>query len=161
MHWSAHYYSVLRAFVVRSADARALNSIEDLRGRTVIATPDSTADEDLRNRLARSGITTTIIESTTDEGAAALRVRDAPPGGEPFAYAGGLGSMQYLTAELGGLVVAWPHCIMLADGSEVSEPFSFVVRAADTGLVGALDRFIAATPYPGSSESDPACMWAG
>lgn len=157
--WTRHYYSVLRAFLVRSADADRLKSIDDLRGRTVIVTSDSTADHDLRNRLARNGITTTIVEVTSDERDAALRVRDAADGGEPFAYGGGLGSVNFLAAELGGLSVAWPHCTMLADGSETQEPFSFVVRAADVGLRQALDGFIAApaTPYGGVSNTDENC----
>lgn len=146
--WSAHYDSVLRALLVRPADANTVNGVEDLRGRTVIVTQDSTADHDLRNRLARAAITTTTILTTTDEEDAARQVRDAAQTGEPFAYAGGLVSVQYLVSTLGGLAATWPHPIMQSDGAEVSEPFSFVVRTLDTGLVEALDRFIATTPYP-------------
>lgn len=157
--WSLPYYSVLRAFLVRSADAHNLTSIEDLTGRTVIVTADSTADHDVRNRLERAGITTTTILLTTDEEDAARQVRDAPESGEPFAYGGGLGSAQYLASELGGLAVVWPHCNMLSDGSEVDEPFSWVVRARDAGLVEALDRFILSptTPYEGAATADPSC----
>ncbi len=157
--WSRHYYSVLRAFLVRAADAQQLTKIEDLRNRTVIVTADSTADHDVRNRLSRAGITTTTVLVTTDEGQAARQVRDASDGGEPFAYGGGLGSVRYLADRLGGLAVAWPHCNLLADGSEVNEPFSFVVRAADTGLPEALNGFISSrrSLYPGDSSTDPNC----
>lgn len=157
--WTQHYYSVLRAFLVRSTDADRLNGIDDLRGRTVVVTRDSTADQDLRNRLAQQGITSTTITLTSDERDAARQVRDAGVVGEPFAYGGGLGSVQFLAAELGGLAVAWPHCTMREDGSQVQEPFSFVVRAADTGLLEALNRFIddPAHPYGGQPTTDPTC----
>jgi hypothetical protein len=157
--WSRHYYNVLRAFLVRSGDAHALESIDDLGGRTVIVTADSTADHDVRNRLAREGITTTTVQLTTDEEDAARQVRNAGESGEPFAYGGGLGSVRYLAEKLGGLAVAWPHCNMLDDGEQVNEPFSFVVRADDVGLSAALDRFIEnpSETYEGSPASDPAC----
>ncbi|MCV7424548.1 transporter substrate-binding domain-containing protein [Mycobacterium yunnanensis] len=157
--WSAHYYNVLRAFVVRSADDRSVSGVEDLRNRTVIVTANSTADADLRNRLLRSGITTTTIRGTSNEEDAARQVRDATPGGEPFAYGGGLGSLQLLVKRLGGLSVVWPHCNMRADGSQVEEPFSFVVRGRSTGLADALNAFIAkpGTTYPGASAVDAAC----
>ncbi|WP_158018723.1 substrate-binding periplasmic protein [Mycobacterium basiliense] len=153
--WSQHYYRVLRAFLVRSQDAHGLNSIADLRDRTVIVTGNATADSDIQHRLARAGITTTTILTTFNEVDAAREVLD----GQSFAYAGGLGSVQHLAAQLGGLAVTWPHCNMLADGSEVDEPFSFVVRSASTGVIAALDRFISdpATPYPGKSAFDPGC----
>ena len=155
--WSRHYYSVLRALLVRSADADAVTGVDDLRGRTVIVTAESTADHDLRNRLARSGINDTAILFTADEEQAARQVLNAPASGEPFAYAGGLGSVEFLAAKLGGLAVTWPHCNMRSDGSEVQEPFSFVVRALSLGLADSLDRFIAANSYPGGPASDPDC----
>jgi hypothetical protein len=107
----------------------------------------------------RNGITTTTILTTNDEEDAARQVRDAPDGDEPFAYAGGLGSVRFLAEELGGLAVAWPHCNMLADGSEVDEPFSFVVRADDDGLLAALDSFITSPTnhYPGGSPTSADC----
>ncbi len=157
VEWSQHYYSVLRAFLVRLADEHNLNTIDDLQNRTVIVTANSTADNDIRNRLARAGITATIL-TTTNEEDAARKVRDADSG-EPFTYAGGLGSVQYLESHLGGLAVAWPHCNMLADGSEADEPFSFVVRKDSSGVVDALNRFIAnpANHYAGKAETDPQC----
>ena len=157
--WSQHYYDVLRGFLVRSDDDHQLTGIDDLRDKTVIVTGNSTADTDLRARLAQAGITTTTILSTSDELDAARQVRDAGNGGEPYAYAGGLGSVQYLASQLGGLAVAWPHCNMLADGAEVAEPFSFVVRSASSGVLDALNRYIAdpVRPYGGPTESLPHC----
>lgn len=149
VRWSQPYHHVLRAFLVRVDDEHDLNSIEDLRARTVIVTADSTADHDLRNRLARAGITDTTIVSTTDEEDAARQVLAGSASGEPFAYGGGLGSVQFLASKFPGLAVAWPHPNMLSDGSEAQEAFSYVVRALDVGLIEALDRFIADRPYPG------------
>jgi ABC-type amino acid transport substrate-binding protein len=152
--WSDHYYRVVRSFAV--ATGATLNGVEDLRDKTVIVTGDSTADHDLRNRLERAGLTNSVtIETTTDEAAAAIQVRDG--GGVPFAYGGGLGSIQDLVQRLGGLAVAWQHCNMLDDGSEVDEPFSFVVRAQSTGLADALNRYIAGGATYGLPEPDLEC----
>lgn len=158
--WSQHYYNVLRAFLVRSGDSGSLTSIEDLRGRTVVATANSTADDDLRNRLQRAGITTTEIRYTTSDEEAAQDVRGAGPGGEPFAFAAGLGTVELLAQRLQGLEVAWPHCNMLADGTPAQESFSFVVRRDSTGLIDALNEFIASpgARYQGKPETDPECV---
>ena len=121
--WSSTYYRVARAFAIRSADQGRLNQIEDFHDKTVIVTPGSAADIDLRNRANRAGITSLNIEGTDDEEAAAIKVRDGVGIAAPFAYAGGLGSIEFLVKELGGLSIAWPHCLMTNDGTEVSEPF--------------------------------------
>ncbi len=120
----------------------------------MIVTGDSTADLDLRNRMAQAGITSVTIGTTDNEADAATKVRDAGESGEPFAYGGGYGSIEYLAQQLGGLELAWPHCNMTKEGEEykqVPEPFSFVSRAASTGVAEALDAFIA----------DPANKYAG
>ncbi len=147
--WSQHYYRVVRSFAVRAVDQGKLNGIEDLKDKTVIVTGGSTADHDLRNRLQLAGIQSVTIETMTDEEAAAKKVRDG--GGVPFAYGGGLGSVELLVESLGGLAVAWPHCNMLENGTAVDEPFSFVVRAKSSGLAADLDRYIAHpdAPYEG------------
>jgi hypothetical protein len=157
--WSNTYYRVARAFAVRSADQGKLNQIEDLRGKSVIVTPGSTADIDLRNRAYRAGIASVKIEGTNSEETAALKLRDGVGADAPFAYAGGLGSIELLVTELGGLSIAWPHCLMQADGAEVDEPFSFVTRAASSGMPEALNRYIAHpdSPYEGGSGPDLAC----
>lgn len=155
--WSKHYYRVVRSFAIRTADHGKLNGIEDLRDKTVIVTGGSTADLDLRNRLKLAGIDSVTIETTTDEEVAAIKVRDG--GGVPFAYGGGLGSVELLVKELGGLEVAWPHCNMLEDGTQVDEPFSFVVRAKSSGLAADLNKYIAHpdAPYEGGSGPDLKC----
>lgn len=157
--WSNHYYRVVRAFAVRAADSGQLNRIEDLKDKTVIVTGDSTADQDLQNRLKLAGIDSVIIELTTDEAEAATRVRDGQGSGAPFAYAGGLGSIELLVKNLGGLAVAWPHCNMLADGQQVDEPFSFVTRTASTGVAEALDEYIGSPDvhYEGGPGPDVKC----
>ncbi|OYW97033.1 MAG: hypothetical protein B7Z15_23850, partial [Rhizobiales bacterium 32-66-8] len=53
---------------------------------------------------------------------------DARPADDPFAFGSGLGTVQYLADRM-GLVVVWPHCLMMPDGQVRDEPFSFVVRA--------------------------------
>ncbi|MEO6192029.1 MAG: transporter substrate-binding domain-containing protein, partial [Thermoanaerobaculia bacterium] len=72
--WSATYYTVVRAFLVRTADQGKLKDIGDLRGKTVIVTAGSTADHDLRNRLRQAKINNVTIESTNDEVEAAGKI---------------------------------------------------------------------------------------
>jgi hypothetical protein len=98
--------------------------------------------------------------------------------GVPFAYGGGYGSVQDLSCGDGSgnddcsygeqaLATIWPHCNMAEDGNGYAEPFSFVVRAADTGLLQALNCFIqdqkkhpyAGTPIPVLSPDCPAPPW--
>jgi hypothetical protein len=50
--------------------------------------------------------------------------------------------------------VVWPHCNMVVVKGEFkayAEPFSFVVRAASTGLLAALNGYIHKTPYAGTA----------
>jgi hypothetical protein len=157
--WSQHYYNGLRAFLVRSGDAKSLGKIEDLQGRTVVVTANSTADYDLRNRLRLGNVTTTKILDTTNDEDAAKMVRNAGPSGEPFAFGAGLGSLKALAERLDGLAVVWPHCNMLADGTGAQEPFSFVVRSESSGLLDALNGFIASpdAKYEGASEGVTGC----
>ena len=97
---------------------------------------------------------------------AARRDRDQDPG-PPFAYGGGYGSVQTLACDSSGsgecsipeqaLATVWPHCNMTGDGKAYAEPFSFVVRQADTGLVKALNCFINGHKYEGTPIPDPGC----
>jgi len=156
--WSKTYYTVVRAYLIRSGDT--LKDIHDLRGKTVIVTKGSTADTDLQNRALQAGISGEVtIHYTDDEAAAAEEVKR----GEAFAYAGGYGSVKALAPKGSGLKVTWAHCNMVrADGAfkEYSEPFSFVVRSASTNLPSALDNYIvghkyAGTPNPPSVKCEP------
>jgi hypothetical protein len=146
--WSATYYKVVRAFLVRSADKDKVKGVQDLRGKTVIVTLGSTADDDLRNRMRQAKITDVKIEGTNDEGEAAAKVRKGPQ----FAYGGGYGSVVALATD--GLAVVWPHCNMVEVGKDrfepYAEPFSFVARAKSTGLLEALNTFIPKNRYKGT-----------
>jgi ABC-type amino acid transport substrate-binding protein len=145
--WSDHYYHVLRGLLVCTKHAEQLKGVCDLRGKEVIVTKDSTADLDITNRVALAGIpeSTTVtpgavyIDRTNDEEQAAKDVR----AGKGFAYGGGWGSVQDLAKRLGKLTAVWEHCNTTADGEQVPEPFSFVVRAESTGVLGALNDYIA------------------
>ncbi|HEX2645397.1 MAG TPA: transporter substrate-binding domain-containing protein [Thermoanaerobaculia bacterium] len=98
--------------------------------------------------------------------------------GVPYAYGGGYGSVQDLSCGGGSgnddcsygeqtLATVWPHCNMAGDGIGYAEPFSFVVRAEDTGLAKALNCFIqdqknypyAGTPIPVLSPQCPTPPW--
>jgi ABC-type amino acid transport substrate-binding protein len=160
--WSDHYYSVYRAYAVRSADKDKLNDLNDLKGKSVIVTKGSTAELDLTYRLACTNIpackdqtmpSCVSITRTNSEEESAQQVRN----GGAFAYGGGLGSIQYLTRTLGGLAVAWPHCNMQQNCQAASEPFSFVVRRASTDLLEALNEYIANQNYPGKVPSGLQC----
>lgn len=154
--WSKTYTQVVRAFGVRAEDAGKLSSIADLAGRTVMVVEGSTAEIDLKNRAARAGVALTVI-ATSDDADNARRVRAGAGPDAPFAYGSGYGSVVFFNDRLGEMALAWPHCLMLADGTLAPERFAFIVRAASTGLAAALDRFIAdpAHPYPGGA--GPAC----
>lgn len=78
----------------------------------------------------------------------------------PFTYGGGYGSIQTLVCGAKGqnLALVWPHCNMGSDFQAYSEPFSFVVRAADTGLLAALNQYIQTVRYPGTDIPDLGCQ---
>lgn len=154
--WSARYTSVARALIVR--EGTVIRGIRDLAGKKVAVTKGSTADVDLLSRLRKAGITSTTVRYVDSEQRGARLVARGGPGA-PIAYAGGAGSIEYLTGELRGLRTTWVHCLMLPDGTVTSEPFSFVVRTASTGLAGALDAFITSSgvPYPGGPGTGRDC----
>ncbi len=103
-----------------------------------------------------------------DEGNAAADVaekrdRDKDPG-PPFTYGGGYGSVQSLVCDCQSaagknqaLATVWPHCNMAGGGKAYAEPFSFVVRHADTGLVHALNCYINNHAYAGTPIPDLSC----
>ena len=137
-HWTPHYYSVIRAFGVRTGDAAALRGLQDLRGKTVNVIANSTAHIDLLNRIKRGRVDGITINPTTDEAMNAQQVHD----GAVFAFGSGLGSVEEFVRRLDGLSVAWPHCLMQADGTEVREGFSFVVRTRSLGLPALIDAYV-------------------
>lgn len=143
--WSDTYYTVAHAFVVRKGST--LDGIEDLEGQTVLTTEGTTADTDLQARLRQAGISTTTLEYVDGEESAVARVLD----GSAYAFAAGVGTVETLVEQNPGLELAWQHCIMLADGTISSEPFGFVVRSDSSGLLAALNTYIAEPrqPYQG------------
>jgi ABC-type amino acid transport substrate-binding protein len=159
--WSTTYYHVVRAYLVRTVDFVGLQRVRDLAGKKIIVTKGSTADADIVNRLHLAGIGNVTIDYTTDEKAAALEVKK----GEAFAYGGGYGSVQLQACDVGDgqLAVVWPHCNMMPDGQQVTEPFSFVVSPDNSTLLQALDQYIEAskknpqTAYPGTLPPDLPC----
>jgi hypothetical protein len=93
-----------------------------------------------------------------EEKNAAHDVAGAPAGGNPFTYGGGYGSIQTLVCDSGQtLATVWPHCNATVGKKEYAEPFSFVTRAADTGLANALDCYIKSNAYSGTPIPDPGC----
>ena len=87
--WSITYYTVIRAFAVRRGST--LTGPQDLAGRTVIVTKDSTADQDIRQQIRQHHVKGVTVRYTDHEGAAVKMVSQ----GKVFAYGGGLGSIQY------------------------------------------------------------------
>jgi hypothetical protein len=95
-----------------------------------------------------------------DEKNAAADVANSPDY-SPFAYGGGYGSVQGLVCEWGAtqaLATVWPHCNMSSDREHAyGEPFSFVVRAADSALAHALNCYINSHRYAGLPIPDLGC----
>jgi len=136
--WSNTYYVVVRAFAVRKGTT--LTGVQDMAGKTVIVTRGSAADEDIKQQIRQHHVKGVTVRYTNDEGAAVAQVSR----GKVFAYGGGLGSIQYQAKRFPNIKVAWPHRMLLANGKLGRETFSYPVRTADTGLVEALNAFIAA-----------------
>lgn len=136
--WSIPYYSVIRAFAVRRGTTLA--GPQDLAGKVVIVTPGSAAHQDLRQQIRQHHVKGVTIRYTHR----GCRAVGLVARGKAFAYGGGLGSIQYHAARYRNVTVAWPHRILLPDGRTGTEPFAYPVRTADTGLVAALNAFIAA-----------------
>ena len=136
--WSITYYVVIRAFAVRKGTT--LTGVQDMAGKTIIVTKGSTADQDITQQIKQHHVKDVTVRYTNNEGAAVAEVSK----GQVFAYGGGLGSIQYQAKRFPNIAVAWPHRILLPNGKLGTEPFSYPVRTADTGLVEALNAFIRA-----------------
>ena len=101
------YYTVIRAFAVRRGST--LTGPQDLAGRTVIVTKDSTADQDIQQQIRQHHVKGVTVRYTDNEGAAVKMVSQ----GKVFAYGGGLGSIQYQAKRFRNIKVAWPHRILV------------------------------------------------
>lgn len=136
--WSATYYYVLRSFIVRKGST--LTGPMDLAGKTVIVTKGSTADLDLVQQIRQHHVPDVTVRYTDNDENGAKAVAQ----GRAFAYGSGLGSIQAVVKKHPGTKVAWTHHRLLPNGKTGSEPFSYPVRTASTGLVQALNAYIAA-----------------
>jgi len=58
--WSNTYYQVVRTFLVRTPDFTQLTKVEDLKGKKVIVTKDSTANSDLCYQMNAKGISSCL-----------------------------------------------------------------------------------------------------
>lgn len=135
--WSSTYYVGVRAFAVRAGTR--LRSVEDMAGKTVVVTKGSTSHKDITQQITQYRVMGVTVKYTNDVTAAV----DLVSKGKVFAYGGCLGCIQYQAGLVKNIRVAWPHRILLASGARGSEPFAYPVRAADAGLVEALNIFIA------------------
>jgi ABC-type amino acid transport substrate-binding protein len=138
--WSDDRVAVQRSFIVRDANRVALNRVADLANRTVIVWPQSVGAIDLQHRIDKEGVPGVNIELARAVVDALKRVRD----GDAFAFGWDVTSARYQAARYPGLAVTCVHPMMSADGSEGNEKYAYVVRKADTGLVEALNAYIAA-----------------
>lgn len=78
-----------------------------------------------------------------------------------FSYGGGYGSVQALVCDWGStqaLATVWPHCNMSSDSNNAyAEPFSFVVRTADSQLAHVLNCYVNNHKYAGTPIPDLGC----
>lgn len=128
--WSAPYFTVQRALLIRAADAADLGTIADFAGRTIAVTRGSTAEHDVQARKPA----TTRVEWYADQ----QQALDDLLIGRIDAYATGDAGCEYLVAQ-------HPERFAVADVHpfEPPETFAFALRAAG-GLEAPLNRFIAA-----------------
>ncbi len=127
--WSAPYFRVQRALLIRAADRSRLHTIADMAGRTIAVTRGSTAEADARRR-APADAQVVVCEDQQS-------ALDALMAGAIDAYGTGDASCDYL-------VSAFPGAFAVADRHPYDPPetFAFALRAA-SGVHELLDRFIA------------------
>ena len=129
MVWSAPYFQVQRALLIRAADQSRLRTIADMAGRTIAVTRGSTAEADARRRAPA----TAQVVICEDQQSAL----DALVAGTIDAYGTGDASCDYL-------VSTFPGRFAVADRHPYDPPetFAFALRAP-SGVRQPLDRFIA------------------
>jgi len=137
--WSDAYLATKRAFIVRDGEQGSVQSVIDLANRTVVVWPNTTGAFDLQRRIEKDSVTGVTVKHPENTLDALKMVRD----GQAVGFDSDLTVARYLIARYPGLAVAWVHPMMWADGSESDETYSYVVRKADTGLVEALNAYIA------------------
>jgi ABC-type amino acid transport substrate-binding protein len=149
--WSAPYARVRRALLIRGANAERLRAPADFRGKTIVATPHSTAEIDARRRYQPWGAQ--IIAAVPSQHA----VVEALVRGDIDAFAEGEPSSRYLAGRYGAGRAIVP--LALADIHEMDQPetLHFAVRAVDGRLLARLNAFLATlagadTPWQGREE---------
>ena len=137
--WSDPYFRAKRSVVVREGEQDQLTGVDDLAGRTVLVWPGSSGELDVTRRIIAGGVSDVTIEPPGSAIAALRKVRNE----EVFGFEGDLTFQLSLVARYPGLAVTWIRSLMAEDGTEADETYSYVTRRADTGLIEALDAFIA------------------
>jgi len=134
---SASHHATLRAFVVRRGTV--LTGARGLAGRTILVERGTIAQEDLQRRVRRAGLAGVRIRFTNGQIAARQAVRS----GRAFAYETDDLSAGHAARVDPRLAVAWVHPRMDARGRGVREDLAYVVGDGSTGLLPALNAFIA------------------
>jgi len=135
--FSAPYHSTLRAFVVRRGTR--LTGVGGLAGKTVLVGKGTIAEEDVRTRVKRARIAGVRIRYGGGEQAN----RRAVLAGQAFTYETDDLSAEQAARSDHRLAVAWVHPRMTASGRAARGSLGYPVRTASTGLVQALNAYIA------------------
>lgn len=136
--FTSGYHTTLRAFVVRKGST--LTGVRGLAGKTILVGKGTIAQQDVQRRVRRAGVKGVRVRFGSGEVASRRAVR----AGRAFAY-----ETDDLSAEQAArldprLAVAWVHPRLDARGRNAREVLAYVVRDASTGLLPALNAFIAA-----------------
>ena len=142
--WSDAYFEVERSLLVRTADKAAFDNPAALSGKKIVVTRGSTADIDARTRYPRCSILFVDEVAKDKPDPQDYIVKTLIAQHKVDAFGEGDVSNQYLRDKYakdvaGGLALADVHRI---DG--LAETFNFITRNASTGVLAALNRFIAA-----------------
>ena len=139
--WSIPYYYLQRSYITLRENS--ITKVEDLSGKTVIVTKDSTADQDLLEQIRKYNVQNVNIQYSDSEIISGQQVSE----GKVFASGAGLLTNQYVSSKYSNTHVQWIHPILLPSGKTGSEPFSFPTRTKSKGLVEALNEFIKENKY--------------
>ena len=137
--WTIPYQVVQRSLLIRQTDAPYLQKPTDFAGKTIVVTPDSSADFDAQERYAPAGA---IIVRTVPSQAEIVRQLLAH---EIDAFAEGDVSNAYLAEQ--ALALDGTPLLVLADQHPMAmvEELRFAARATDPRLCAQLNHFIRST----------------
>lgn len=139
--WSIPYLYIQRSYITLSENN--ITKAEDLSGKKVIVTKDSTADQDLLEQIRKYNVQNVNILYSDNEINSGQQVSE----GKVFASGAGLLTNQYIASKYSNTHVQWIHHILLPSGKLGREPFSFPTRTKSNGLVEALNKFIKENTY--------------